>query len=195
VWGATAAPASPSAYISSTSLRVHGSSGVGCHSNSSITKHVHQLPERARQLRCGAPQLLRRHQARTSTPVWGAAATPSSPSAHTAPPPRECTAAPVWGAAAAPASPSTYISSPSACINSSVGCHSNSVITKRARSSPEGLYLKTPTIISNDRGTARKEGGKRRWYPRLLRRLRPIPGERRVGSRCIRRPIIVKAES
>jgi len=57
------------------------------------------------------------------------------------------------------------------------------------------LYLKTPTIISYDRGMARKEGGKQRWYPSLLCHLRPIPGEQRVGSRCIRRPIIVKEES
>ena len=34
------------------------SSGVGCRSSSSITKRKHQLPERMRQLRCGAPQLL-----------------------------------------------------------------------------------------------------------------------------------------
>jgi len=41
-----------------TSLRVYDSSGVGCRSSSSITNHEHQLPERMRQLRCGAPQLL-----------------------------------------------------------------------------------------------------------------------------------------
>jgi len=81
--------------------------------------------ESVRQLRCGVPQRLRHHQG-----------------AYTAPTPRECAAAPVWGVAAAPASPSAYISSPSACVNSRVGCRSNSVITKRARSSPEGLYLK-----------------------------------------------------
>jgi len=164
--------------------------------------HSNRIFESARQLRCGVPQLLRHHQ-----------------SAYTAPYPRECMAAPLWGAAATPASPSAYISSPSACIsygvgrrscsvitkraysspsapvNSSMGCCSNSVITKRARSSPEGFNLKTPTIISNDRGTAREDGGKRRWGPRLFRRLGPIPGELRVGSRCIRRPIIVNAES
>jgi len=65
VWGAAATPASPSAYISSTSSRVHGSSGVGCRSSSSITKRVHQLPERVRLLQCGVPQQLRHHQART----------------------------------------------------------------------------------------------------------------------------------
>jgi len=75
-----------------TSLRVYDSSGVGCHSSSSITKHKHQLPKRMRQLRsgalqlllitkrthssrermqhlwCGVPQLLRHHQARTQLP-------------------------------------------------------------------------------------------------------------------------------
>ena len=51
-----------------TSLRVYDSSGVGCRSSSSITKREHQLPERMRQLRCGVPQLLRHHQARTQLP-------------------------------------------------------------------------------------------------------------------------------
>ena len=81
---------SPRRVHSSAPSRVHSSSGVGCRSNSSITKRVHQLPERMRQLRCGVPQLLRHHRARTSTPVWGAAATPSSPSAHVATPPNVC---------------------------------------------------------------------------------------------------------
>jgi len=54
-----------------------------------------QLPERIRQLRCGAPQLLRHHQG-----------------AYTAPPARECTAAAVWGAAATPSSPSAHIAPP-----------------------------------------------------------------------------------
>ena len=44
-------------------------------------------------------------------------------------------------------------------------------------------------VVLNNAG----DGGKW-WYPRLLRRLQPIPGEQRVGSRCIRRPIIVKVE-
>jgi len=161
-----------------------------------------QLPEGMRQLRCGAPQLLRHHQARTQLPERMRQLRCGVPQrlrhhqgAHTAPTPRECTAAPVWCAAAAPALPIAYNSSPSACVSSSVGCRSNSVITKSARSSHKGLYLKTPTIISTDRGTARKESGKRRWYPRSLRRFWPIPGERRVGSRCIQRPNIVKGES
>ena len=69
--------------IAIASLRVYDSSGVGCRSSSSITKREHQLPERMRQLWCGAPQLLHHHQARTqlprahaSAPVWGAAAAP-----------------------------------------------------------------------------------------------------------------------
>jgi len=44
--------------IGIASLRVYDSSGVGYRSSSSITKREHQLPERMRQLWCGAPQLL-----------------------------------------------------------------------------------------------------------------------------------------
>ena len=46
-----------------------------------------------------------------------AAAEPSSSSAHPALHLRECTADPVWGAAATPASPSAYISPPSARVS------------------------------------------------------------------------------
>jgi len=68
VWGAAATSSSPRRVHSSDSSRVHGSSGVGCRSSSSITKRVHQLPERVRQLQCGVPQQLRHHQARTQLP-------------------------------------------------------------------------------------------------------------------------------
>jgi len=70
-------------------------------------EHSNRIFESVRQLRCGVPQQLQHHQARTSAPrahasapVWGVAAGPSSPSAHTAP--RAHASAPVWGAAAAP---------------------------------------------------------------------------------------------
>ena len=64
MWGAAAPPSSPKRVHSSLPSRVHGSSAVGCRCYSSITKRVHQLPERMHQLRSGAPQLLRHHQAR-----------------------------------------------------------------------------------------------------------------------------------
>ena len=61
---ATVAPVFPTAHSnlifqSTRQLR------CGCHSSSSITKRVRQLHERARQLLCGAPQLLRHHRARS----------------------------------------------------------------------------------------------------------------------------------
>jgi len=68
VWGAAAAPLSTRRVHSSDSSRVHGSSGVGCRSSSSITKRVHKLPERVHQLQCGVPQQLRHQQARTQLP-------------------------------------------------------------------------------------------------------------------------------
>jgi len=81
--------------------------------------HSNRIFGSARQLRRGVPQQLQ-HQARTSAPhprectaapVWGAAATPAPPSAHTAP--RARTSTPVWGAAATPSSPRRVHSSDS----------------------------------------------------------------------------------
>ena len=125
------------------SLRVNGSSGVGCRSNCSITKRVHQLYilESARQLRCGVPQHFQHHQVRTSAPrarasapVWGAAAGPSSPSTDTAP------RAHTWGAVATPSLPGAHSSTSSRVHGSSgVGFRSSSSITKRIHQLPEHM--------------------------------------------------------
>jgi len=90
--------------IASNRRRSMGASAVP-----GITKCEHQLPERMRQLRCGAPQLLLITKRAYSSPSAcvssgvGHRSCSSSPSMHTAP--RAHTSTPVWGAAAAPSSP------------------------------------------------------------------------------------------
>jgi len=113
-------------------------------------EHSNHIFESVRQLRCGVPQQLQHHQARTSAPrahasapVWGAAAAPHHqartqlPRAHASAPvwgasatpsspsahtaPRAHTSTPVWGAAAAPSSPRRVHSSAPSRVHGSCG--------------------------------------------------------------------------
>ena len=134
---ARVAPVFPSVHTIA-SLRVHSSSSVGCRSNSSITKCVHQLLilESAQQLQCGVPQQVQHHQAQSSA-------------AH----PQDYMTALMWGAAATPASPRTYISSPSTCVSSGVRRHSCSIITKHTHNSPSahvnsGVGCRSNSVIT-----------------------------------------------
>ena len=108
VWGAAAAPH----HQARTQLPEHiRQLWCGAPQLLLLTKAYTQLRplESARQLRCGVPQQLQHHQVRTSAPRVHASAS-------------------VWGASATPSSPSTH-------VNSRVGCHRNSIITKRIHTS------------------------------------------------------------
>ena len=153
------------------SLRVHGSSGVGCRSNSSITKRVHQLHilESARQLRCGAR------------------AAPASPSAYISSPSArvssgvgrrscsvitKCAQLPERARQLQCGVPQqlchhrarTQLRLLESARQLRCGVPQQLVITKRARSSPEGLYLKN----ADDNIERSRYRSKRRWQTTVV---------------------------